>query len=164
MRYLLIAFLLVETLLIAVLVVLDLMLFFIFFETALIPMSLVVGTRGGSATRIRASFLLFLNTSARVPLSDLPHPSASMRSFCYDLYKHNFWSKQVKNSNCLQTGKRANQALVDMCVMYTATRSLLPRRLCPQTTCLPILGPPTSWQYPSLVSSCSVFDQDGQEQ
>ena len=62
MKYFLIAFLLMETLLIAVFVVLDLMLFYIFFESVLIPMFLVVGIWGGSVTRIRASFLLFLYT------------------------------------------------------------------------------------------------------
>jgi len=61
-KYYFIAFLLIETLLIAVFVVLDLMLFYIFFEAVLIPMFLVVGIWGGSITRIRASFLLFLYT------------------------------------------------------------------------------------------------------
>lgn len=64
MKYFLIAFLLIETLLIAVFVVLDLMLFYIFFEAVLIPMFLVVGIWGGSVNRIRASFLLFLYTLA----------------------------------------------------------------------------------------------------
>jgi NADH-ubiquinone oxidoreductase chain 4 len=64
MKYFLIAFLVMETLLIAVFVVLDLMLFYIFFESVLIPMFLVVGIWGGSVTRIRASFLLFLYTLA----------------------------------------------------------------------------------------------------
>jgi NADH-ubiquinone oxidoreductase chain 4 len=64
LKYFLIAFLLMETLLIAVFVVLDLMLFYIFFESVLIPMFLVVGIWGGSVTRIRASFLLFLYTLA----------------------------------------------------------------------------------------------------
>lgn len=63
-KYFFIAFLLMETLLIAVFVVLDLMLFYIFFEAVLIPMFLVVGIWGGSSTRIRASFLLFLYTLA----------------------------------------------------------------------------------------------------
>ena len=63
-KYYVIAFLLMETLLIAVFVVLDLMLFYIFYESVLIPMFLVVGIWGGSATRIRASFLLFLYTLA----------------------------------------------------------------------------------------------------
>jgi NADH-ubiquinone oxidoreductase chain 4 len=60
----LIAFLLLETLLIAVFVVLDLMLFYIFFESVLIPLFLVVGIWGGSEARVRASFLLFLYTLA----------------------------------------------------------------------------------------------------
>ncbi len=64
MKYFLIAFLLMETLLIAVFVVLDLMLFYIFFEAVLIPMFLVVGIWGGSTTRVRAAFLLFLYTLA----------------------------------------------------------------------------------------------------
>ena len=62
LKYFLIAFLLIETLLIAVFVVLDLILFYIFFESVLIPIFLVVGIWGGSVTRIRASFLLFLYT------------------------------------------------------------------------------------------------------
>lgn len=62
MKYYVIAFLLMETILIGVFVVLDLMLFYIFFEAVLIPMFLVVGIWGGSITRIRASFLLFLYT------------------------------------------------------------------------------------------------------
>ena len=62
LKYFLIRFLLIETLLIAVFVVLDLMLFYIFFERVLIPIFLVVGIWGGSATRIRAAFLLFLYT------------------------------------------------------------------------------------------------------
>ena len=48
MKYFLIAFLLLETLLIAVFVVLDLMLFYIFFESVLIPLFLIVGIWGGS--------------------------------------------------------------------------------------------------------------------
>lgn len=63
-KYFLIAFLLMESLLIAVFVVLDLMLFYVFFESVLIPMFLVVGIWGGSDTRIRASYLLFLYTLA----------------------------------------------------------------------------------------------------
>ena len=63
-KYFVIAFLLMETLLIAVFVVLDLLLFYVFFESVLIPMFLVVGIWGGSVTRIRASFLLFLYTLA----------------------------------------------------------------------------------------------------
>ncbi|MDA4804373.1 NADH-quinone oxidoreductase subunit M, partial [Enterobacter hormaechei] len=63
-KYYIISFLLMETLLIAVFVVLDLLAFYVFFEAVLIPMFLVVGIWGGSSTRIRASFLLFLYTLA----------------------------------------------------------------------------------------------------
>jgi NADH-ubiquinone oxidoreductase chain 4 len=63
-RNFLIAFLLLETLLIAVFVVLDLMLFYIFFESVLIPMFLVIGVWGSGRTSIRASFLMFLYTLA----------------------------------------------------------------------------------------------------
>jgi NADH-ubiquinone oxidoreductase chain 4 len=62
LKYFLIAFLMVETLLIALFVVLDLLLFYVFFESVLVPLFLIVGIWGGSETRIRASFLLFLYT------------------------------------------------------------------------------------------------------
>jgi NADH-ubiquinone oxidoreductase chain 4 len=62
LKYFLISFLLLETLQIAVFVVLDLLLFYIFFESVLIPLFLVVGIWGASEARIRASFLLFLYT------------------------------------------------------------------------------------------------------
>ena len=57
-----IAFLVLESLLIAVFVVLDLLLFYVFFESVLIPLFLIVGIWGASADRVRASFLLFLYT------------------------------------------------------------------------------------------------------
>lgn len=57
-----IAFLVLESLLIAVFVVLDLLLFYVFFESVLIPLFLIVGVWGASADRVRASFLLFLYT------------------------------------------------------------------------------------------------------
>lgn len=62
MKYFLISFLVLETLLIAAFVVLDLMLYYIFFESVLIPLFFIVGIWGGSDTRVRASFLLFLYT------------------------------------------------------------------------------------------------------
>jgi NADH-ubiquinone oxidoreductase chain 4 len=62
LKYFLMSFLLLETLLIAVFVVLDLLLFYIFFESVLIPLFLIVGIWGGSATRVRAAYLLFLYT------------------------------------------------------------------------------------------------------
>lgn len=61
-RYFLICFLLLETLLIAVFVVLDILLFYIFFESVLIPLFFIVGIWGGGPTRVRAAFLLFLYT------------------------------------------------------------------------------------------------------
>lgn len=64
MKSFLIAFLLLETLLVAVFVVLDIMLFYIFFESVLVPLFLIVGIWGGSEHRVRAAFLLFLYTLA----------------------------------------------------------------------------------------------------
>lgn len=61
-KYFLISFLLLETLLISVFIVLDILLFYIFFESVLIPLFLIVGIWGGSDSRVRASFLLFLYT------------------------------------------------------------------------------------------------------
>lgn len=61
-RYFLICFLVLETLLIAVFVVLDILLFYIFFESVLIPLFFIVGIWGGGPTRVRAAFLLFLYT------------------------------------------------------------------------------------------------------
>lgn len=62
LKYFLTAFLVLESLLIAVFVVLDILLFYIFFESVLIPLFLIVGIWGGSPTRVRAAFLLFLYT------------------------------------------------------------------------------------------------------
>lgn len=61
-KYYFMCFLLLESLLIRVFVVLDILLFYIFFESVLIPLFLIVGIWGGSATRVRAAFLLFLYT------------------------------------------------------------------------------------------------------
>lgn len=58
------ALLILETLLIAIFSVLDLLLFYIFFEATLIPLFLIVGIWGGSETRVRAALLLFLYTLA----------------------------------------------------------------------------------------------------
>lgn len=62
LKYYLMCFLVLETLLIAVFIVLDILLFYVFFESVLIPLFLIVGIWGGSATRVRAAFLLFLYT------------------------------------------------------------------------------------------------------
>ncbi|WP_370160136.1 NADH-quinone oxidoreductase subunit M [Limimaricola soesokkakensis] len=57
----LIAFLVLETLMIGVFVALDLVLFYLFFEAGLIPMFLIIGIWGGK-DRIYASFKFFLYT------------------------------------------------------------------------------------------------------
>lgn len=49
-------------LLIAVFIVLDFILFYIFFESVLIPLFIIIGIWGGSQMRIRAAYLLFLYT------------------------------------------------------------------------------------------------------
>ena len=56
-----IAFLVLETLMIGVFVALDLVLFYVFFEAGLIPMFLIIGIWGGK-DRIYASFKFFLYT------------------------------------------------------------------------------------------------------
>jgi len=56
-----IAFLLLETLMIGVFIALDLVLFYLFFEAGLIPMFLIIGIWGGK-DRIYASFKFFLYT------------------------------------------------------------------------------------------------------
>ena len=53
-----------ETLQIAVFVVLDLFLFYIFFESVLIPLFFIIILWGGSDKKFRAAFLLFLYTLA----------------------------------------------------------------------------------------------------
>ena len=63
-KFFLCTMLLLETLLILLFVVTDIMLFYIFFESVLIPLFLIVGIWGSSANRIRAAFLLFLFTLA----------------------------------------------------------------------------------------------------
>ena len=56
-----IAFLLLETLMLGVFMALDMVLFYLFFEAGLIPMFLIIGVWGG-ANRIYASFKFFLYT------------------------------------------------------------------------------------------------------
>jgi NADH-quinone oxidoreductase subunit M len=60
-REYMVAFLVLETLMIGVFAALDLVLFYIFFEGGLIPMFLIIGIWGG-ARRIYAAFKLFLYT------------------------------------------------------------------------------------------------------
>ena len=58
-----IAFLILETMLIGVFCALDILLFYIFFEAGLIPMFIIIGVWGG-ARRVYASFKFFLYTLA----------------------------------------------------------------------------------------------------
>ena len=57
-----IVFLMMEALLIIVFCILDLLLFYVFFESILIPIFLIVGIWGSRCRRIRASYMLFLYT------------------------------------------------------------------------------------------------------
>jgi proton-translocating NADH-quinone oxidoreductase chain M len=57
-----IAFLLLETLMLAVFCVLDLLLFYIFFESVLIPMFIIIGVWGARERKIRAAYQFFLYT------------------------------------------------------------------------------------------------------
>nr|YP_009861064.1 NADH dehydrogenase subunit 4 [Jaagichlorella hainangensis]QKJ84920.1 NADH dehydrogenase subunit 4 [Jaagichlorella hainangensis] len=57
-----IAFLVMESLMIAVFSVLDLLLFYIFFESVLIPMFVIIGVWGSRERKIRAAYQFFLYT------------------------------------------------------------------------------------------------------
>jgi NADH:ubiquinone oxidoreductase subunit 4 (subunit M) len=57
-----ITFFLLESILIGVFCSLDLLLFYLLFESVLIPMFFVVGVYGSRSRKIRASYLLFLYT------------------------------------------------------------------------------------------------------
>jgi len=57
-----IAFLVLESLMIAVFSVLDLLLFYIFFESVLIPMFIIIGVWGSRERKIRAAYQFFLYT------------------------------------------------------------------------------------------------------
>lgn len=61
-KYYLIAFLIMEFFLIGVFCVLDLLLFYIFFESVLIPMYLIIGIWGSRERKIRAAYFFFLYT------------------------------------------------------------------------------------------------------
>lgn len=58
----LLAFLIMEFFLIGVFCILDLFLFYIFFESSLIPMFFLVGVWGSRTRKVRASYLLFIYT------------------------------------------------------------------------------------------------------
>ena len=57
-----IAFLVLETLMVTVFSVLDLLLFYIFFESVLIPMFIIIGVWGSRERKIRAAYQFFLYT------------------------------------------------------------------------------------------------------
>jgi proton-translocating NADH-quinone oxidoreductase chain M len=62
MKEYMIAFLVMESLLIIVFTILDLVLFYVFFEAILIPMFLIIGVWGSRERRIRAAYMLFFYT------------------------------------------------------------------------------------------------------
>jgi NADH-ubiquinone oxidoreductase chain 4 len=61
-KYFVFSFLLLESLQITFFLVGDLFSFYIFFESVLIPLFLIIGVWGASSARVRAAFLLFLYT------------------------------------------------------------------------------------------------------
>ena len=61
-REYLIAFLVLEAFVIAVFVILDLLLFYVFFESVLIPMFIIIGVYGSRERKIRAAYMFFLYT------------------------------------------------------------------------------------------------------
>ena len=91
-RSYLIIILLLETLLLAVFLVLDILLFYIFFESILPPLFLLIGLFG-SSNRVRASFYLFLYTllGSLFLLLSILAISSIMGTTDFDaLYKTNF--------------------------------------------------------------------------
>ena len=88
----LIIILLLETLLLAVFLVLDILLFYIFFESTLPPLFILIGLFG-SSNRVRASFYLFLYTllGSLFLLLSILTMSSIMGTTDFDaLYKTNF--------------------------------------------------------------------------
>jgi len=84
--------LLLETLLIAVFLVLDILLFYVFFESILPPLFILIGIYG-SSNRVRASFYLFLYTlfGSLFLLLSILSMSSIMGTTDFDaLYKTNF--------------------------------------------------------------------------
>ena len=57
-----IAFLVMESFLIIIFCILDLLLFYVFFESVLIPMFLIVGVWGSRQRKVRAAYMLFIYT------------------------------------------------------------------------------------------------------
>ena len=67
-----IAFLVLESMILGIFCALDLLLFYVFFETVLIPMFLIIGIWGGDR-RVYASFKFFLYTLAGSVLLLIEH-------------------------------------------------------------------------------------------
>ena len=91
-RSYIIIILLLETLLLAVFLVLDILLFYIFFESILPPLFILIGLFG-SSNRVRASFYLFLYTlfGSLFLLLSIVTMSSTMGTTDFDaLYKTNF--------------------------------------------------------------------------
>nr|QCX31972.1 NADH dehydrogenase subunit 4 [Nadvornikia sorediata] len=91
-RSFVIIILLLETLLLAVFLVLDILLFYIFFESILPPLFILIGLYG-SSNKVRASFYLFLYTllGSLFLLLSILTMSSIMGTTDYDaLYKTNF--------------------------------------------------------------------------
>ena len=97
-KSLLIIILLLETLLLAVFLVLDILLFYIFFESILIPLFILIGLFG-SSNKVRAGFYLFLYTllGSLFLLLAILTISSIMGTTDYDaLFKTNFnYSLQI---------------------------------------------------------------------
>ena len=81
-----IAFLVLETLMIGVFCALDLVLFYVFFEGGLIPMFLIIGVWGG-ARRVYASFKFFLYTLAGSVLMLLADPGDVLGSWHHEHHR-----------------------------------------------------------------------------
>jgi len=91
-REYMVAFLILETLMLGVFCALDIVLFYLFFESGLIPMFLIIGIWGG-ARRVYASFKFFLYTllgSVFMLLAVLYMYWQAGTSFIPDLMAHNF--------------------------------------------------------------------------
>ncbi len=91
-KFFVIIILLLETLLLAVFLVLDILLFYIFFESILPPLFLLIGLYG-SSNKVRASFYLFLYTllGSLFLLLSILSISSIMGNTDFDaLYKTNF--------------------------------------------------------------------------
>ena len=91
-KYYLMIMLLLETLLLAVFLVLDILLFYIFFESILPPLFLLIGLFG-SSNKVRASFYIFLYTllgSLFLLLSILTISSIIGTTYFDVLFKSNF--------------------------------------------------------------------------